>query len=115
MCASERSLLPVLLPARELSTLIPRFRRAVEVVLTKLELPRPAIEAELATMAEVSVAPTASRVVLGSMNDFIFQFRVHQAYGLSLEQLALYLAQSPCGPLKYDQPADVTRRLLFAA
>jgi hypothetical protein len=115
--ASERSLLPVLLPARELSTLIPRFRVAVRSILTKLALPHDVVEAELASMAEVVVAPTSSRVVLGSMNEFIFQFRVHDPYhnGLTLEQFALYLADMPCGQLKYGHPAEATRQLLCAA
>ena len=117
MCTSERSLLPVVLPARELSTLLPRFRRALQKMLAKLSVPSHLIDSELAQMSEVAIAPTASRVVLGFMNDFKFQCRVHLAHdaGLSLEQLSLLLAQTPCGPLKYADPADAARQILGAA
>ena len=117
MCTSERSLLPVVIPARELSTLLPRFRRALQKMLAKLSVPQHLIDSELANMADVTVAPTASRVVLGFMNDFKFQCRVHLDHdaGLSLEQLSLLLAHTPCGPLKYADPADAARQILGAA
>ena len=117
MCTSERSLLPVVLPARELSTLLPRFRRALQKMLAHLSVSQHLIDSELAQMTQVAIAPTASRVVLGIMNDYKFQLRVHLDHdaGLSLEQLSLLLAQTPCGPLKYADPADAARQILGTA
>ena len=71
LCVSERSLLPVVLPAKEARTLVPRFRDALAELLARLGVPPAEIERERAEMADVRIGKTASRQVLGSMNDFL--------------------------------------------
>lgn len=71
LCVSERSLLPVLPPAKEARTLVPRFRNALAEFLACLGVPPAEIERERAEMADVRISRTASRQILGSMNDFL--------------------------------------------
>ena len=70
LCLSERSLLPVMIPAREARTLVPRFRDALAELLVLLGVPTTEIERELAEMVDVRIGRTASRTILGSMSDF---------------------------------------------
>jgi hypothetical protein len=67
---SERSRLPVVLPARELVTMTVRFQDALERVPEELGVSTSAIAAEHAAMREVTLAKTVDRHVLGSLNDF---------------------------------------------
>ena len=117
ICTSERSLLSVLVHARDLSSLVPRFTLAVRGLLTRLDIPSVQVDAELAEMVDLRVGPTASRVVLGSMNDLIFQCRwllAEHGHG-DLERIALELAEVPCGPIEYTHPGQAARELLRAA
>jgi hypothetical protein len=65
-------------------------------------------------MAEVRFARTASRSVLGTMNDFIFQMESEPARRSSrdLLRLAMLLNRTPVSPLKYMRPEDKARELL---
>jgi hypothetical protein len=58
-------------------------------------------DAELAEMAEHRLAKTASRSVLGVMNEFKFMadHRLDTDDDIDLPGLASWLAQTPCGPL----------------
>src|SRR6266852_8855735 len=69
ICVSERSLVSVVIPARGLSSLVPRFRVAVGDLLLRLGVSNEQVRAEREEMVEIVVGPTASRSVLGSMND----------------------------------------------
>ena len=53
-------------------------------------------------MSEHRLARTASRSVVGSMNDFAFLAQVHRARGGvdGLVELSVWLAGTPCGPLR---------------
>lgn len=104
LCCAERTFLPVLLPTGELASLIPRLRAELGDLLAAIGVPRHASDLELAAMADHAVAKTASRTVLGVMNE----------YGLALEQarrgerlqdLSLWLAKTPVGPLRMESPA----------
>jgi len=65
-------------------------------------------------MAEVRFDRTASRSVLGTMNDFVFQLECDSAAGRSRDLLALamFLNRTPVSPLDYERPDDAARRLL---
>jgi hypothetical protein len=114
LCTSERSLLSVVLPSRDLKSLIPRFQQAVNDLLTRLGIPAEARERESKEMLDVCFGPTASRGVLGSMNDLAVQcrFRLEEDPHMNLSDLALQLSEVPCGPLKYRYPAEVAIELL---
>jgi hypothetical protein len=104
---AERTLLPVLVPGREMSTLLPRFRQAVGELLQAIGVPGAAIDHELDAMSEIVIGRTTSRRVLGSLNDF-----VHLAEpfldGRPLLQVALRLAEAPCRPIDMKSPRRAT-------
>ena len=106
---SERSLLSVVLPARDMRSLVSRLRPAVGEVLAALGAPPEGVAAELQEMEEVALARTASRSVLGSMNDLAYQARVLLAMrpGISPLELALDLGRVPCSPLGFHYPCEV--------
>ncbi len=103
---SERSRLPVLLPARNLAGLATNFSTAVSNVLVGLSVPALSISREPEAMAEVRFAPTNSRILLASFNDFKFhlKWRLRIDTGVDLQSLALDLSELPSGPLGYQQP-----------
>lgn len=116
VCVSERTLLPVILPAKDAKSLPRRLSEGVCVILGHLGIDAAAIERERAEMGAVQVGRTASRSVLGSLNDFMFQLQV----GLdmrperSLVEQALWLAKTPCKPLEHASP-DRATQALFAS
>ena len=71
LLVSESTRLPVVLPARELSTLARRIPDAIGQVLRELGVDSRVIDGELRAMAEVTFDRTASRSVLGTMNEFV--------------------------------------------
>ena len=78
LAVSEKSLLPVLLTTQGVAKLPERLPDAIAEVLAFLEIPDEAIRGEIAAMKEgCTVAKTASRVVLGSMNDMADLTEVH--------------------------------------
>src|SRR5512138_1264343 len=70
LAVSEKSLLAVLLPARDLATLPQRFPGIVRDRLLRLGVPAELADREVGEKAEVVVAPTANRSVLGVLNNF---------------------------------------------
>jgi uncharacterized protein DUF6933 len=110
---SERSRLPVVLPARELGTMTVRFQDALERVLKELGVSASAIAAEHAAMKEITLAKTVDRRVLGSLNDFAHavEWALHDGGDSLLHALSLRLAQTPILPL-HDFPERMTLRIL---
>jgi hypothetical protein len=74
----------------------------------------PVIDRELQAMARPLIGKTASRQVLGSMNDFQRMMPYHPWPPKSLTGLSVELARAPCGPIGMRSPDDLTREL-FAA
>jgi hypothetical protein len=112
LCVSELTLLPVVVPVD--ANLDAKLARGLKDTLEALDVPAAAINAELAQLLEVTIAKTASRVVLGSMNDFKFQARCirENEPEASLLTLAVELADTPCSPLSYECPKDATLEAL---
>lgn len=110
---SQHSRLPVLLPARDLKRLSATLPLAVAEVLRGIGVSELHIERELEAMSEVRFAPTNNRSLLGSLNDF----KVHLCWWFATEsepsllELALKLSETLVGPLRYEHPSAVTRRL----
>ena len=67
---SSRSLLPILMPARDVRALPGRLPELVADRLKRLRIASRLIVAETAAMAPVNIARTADRSVLGIMVDF---------------------------------------------
>ena len=99
LCVSERTLLPVLVPAAPISTLAPRFRVALGEVLRALGVSQEDIGNEDAEMANVVYGKTASRQVTGIMVDFAKAVEFYIDDTPSLLDVSLRLAETPCSPL----------------
>lgn len=96
---SEKTFLPALVSAAPISTLVPRLRVGVGDMLLALGVPDAAVAREIAQMDEVAYAKTASRQVLGIMNDFARPLGFFLDEEPSLLAVALKLAETPCSPL----------------
>ncbi len=108
----ERTLLPVLTPLAPASTLLARFPDALATVLAAHGVPAAIITDELDKMREHRLAPTASRSVVGSMNEFVFHADASRGVGTApdLLELSLQLATMPCSPL-YQRHVSPDREL----
>jgi hypothetical protein len=117
MFTSERSLLTVILPAGEISPLPGALAASVRRVLADMEAPPALVEDEIARMQACVFAPTASRSVLGSMNDLIFSAKIHlsESPPLPLFELQRRLAETPMKPLNYRYPREAALELLASA
>ena len=98
---SEATLLPVLTAFAPATTLLDRFPTTLLAHLQAHSIPRGFSEAELAGMSQIRVAKTASRSVLGVMNEFKYLAEVHAKLDgeTDLVALSLRLAETPCSPL----------------
>lgn len=114
LCMSEKSLLPVLVPAKGLDTLPVRLRDAVREMLLAIEVPAAAVEAEVRAMEPLVYAPTTSRVILGSMSDFTQMLEAYMAFTPQLTLLAYQksLSEAPCKPIGMRSPQAMARELL---
>ncbi len=102
-CVSERSLLSIVLPAKDVRHLPSRVPDAVRSLLSRLDAPADIIETEVIAMLPVSVGLTCSRSVVGSMIDLGWQAELHLAADCSdLGDLELALAGAPCLRLALD-------------
>ena len=111
LCVSERTLLPILVEAANPGTLGSRLQNAVAEMLRVIEVPEERMWAEEAAMEELVVSTTASRQVLGSMNDFAHMLAYYPP-GMSPASVARQLAESPCSPIGMNSPRRATLDLL---
>jgi len=72
LLVNEVTRLPVVIPARPLSTLAKRIPDAIADVLRELRVDLEVVDRELKAMAEIVYDRTASRSVLGTMNEHVF-------------------------------------------
>ena len=101
---SEATLFPVLMPLAPAATLLNRFPDQLAQALVAQKVPQAFIADELAQMSEARLAPTASRSVLGIMNEFTFLAESARSDPVDfdptdLTALAGWLAGTPCSPL----------------
>ena len=106
LCISERTCLPVLVPARnaEFPHRLPEY---VGEILGHLSIPRAAIELEMEEMSIMGVGKTRDRSLLGVMNDFVRMASYSLARESALET-SLWLGQAPSGPLGYTSAVGRT-------
>lgn len=101
LLVNERTLFPVLMSLAPAATLMERFPDAFQQTLEARGVVADFIESEIAAMVEGQYAKTASRSVLGIMNEFGYLadgYRDHRGI-TDLVALALILSETPCGPL----------------
>jgi hypothetical protein len=89
-----------------------RFREATTDLLLRLGVPAAVVEAEVRKMEDLRIGKTASRQVLGSMNDFVYLLDAYRGDRLALGDIATKLAATPCGPIGMKRPADVVVEVL---
>ncbi len=94
LCLSERALLPVLVPARQ-AEFPSHFSGHLFVVLKHIGIPRGTSELEVLAAENATFAPTRSRQILGSLNDFGFHARAYLESGDSPLHACLRLAEMP--------------------
>jgi hypothetical protein len=110
LAVSERSLLPVVVPARDSRALVQRLCEALEPMLTTIGVPADEATAERSAMQHWAVGKTVNRRVLGSLNDLAFQLQV----GLlnfpdrTLLAQSLWLAKTPLKVIDYGAPDQAT-------
>ncbi len=116
LLVNERTLLPVFMPLAPASALMRRFPDHLARILETLGVPDDVIADEVALMVKGSYAKTASRSLLGSMNDFVRLAGYYRADGRAENLLTLSsdMAQTPCGPLfeTFTYPDRAVRTLL---
>jgi len=100
LLVSSASLLPILIPARDVRSLPDRLGALVESRLRRCGVERLAIALEVQAMRPVAVAPTVNRSVLGVMADFARNAPYWLEPGpLTLENLEFIeesLGRTPC-------------------
>lgn len=116
LLVNELTRLAVVLPARELSTLAQRIPDAVARVLLDIGVEPGVVEEERRAMAEISFAKTASRSVLGTMNEHVF-FLEHlreSEPNLTDNALSMWLGKTlvTIPPLGYEIPAEMAGKAL---
>lgn len=100
LLVNERTLLPVLVPLAPAATMPARVADQVGDVLAAHGVSDSVIRAEVDRMRQWRIAPTASRSVVGIMNEFAFLADTYRdAANPNLVDLALRLAGTPCSPL----------------
>ena len=110
LLVSETTLLPVLMPLAPAATLLQRFGPQLAVVLAAHRTPAEFIDDELREMDQVRLAGTASRSVVGIMNEFTYLADAWRHDEPDLLTLAVRLAATPCGPL-YKRHVSPDREL----
>ena len=108
LAVSQRTLLPVLLQAKELKTFPERLRSETELILRSFGIAEPRIKTEIKAMGEWVFAKTDSRQVLGSMNDFASMLKYQFNPDASLCEESRLLARTPCSPISGNSPQQET-------
>lgn len=110
LAVSDRTLLPVVVPAKEARTLVQRLAQAVEPVLMSLDLPADEVVAECRAMQQATIGRTANRRVLGSLKELAFQLE-GGLLGMperTLLEHSLWLARTPMKVIDYGAPDQAT-------
>lgn len=89
------------MPLAPASTLLARCRNELVVVLREHQVDEATIATECAETSNYCVAATASRSIIGSMNEFAFLADAHrqEQADLDLLDLSMEFSTVPCGPL----------------
>ena len=110
LAVSERSLLPVVVPARDGRAVVQRISEALEPMLTAIGVPADDVAAERQAMQHWVLGKTASRSILGSLNELAFQLEGGLLHFPERTLLAhsLWLAKTPLKVIDYGAPDQAT-------
>ena len=109
---NERTLFPVALALAPAASVVTRLPSAFAELARTIGVSASALDREVASMQEAVLAKTASRSVVGVMNEFgrlADDYRQRHA-AVDLLELSRWLAQVPCSPL-YDSHLSPDRAL----
>lgn len=97
----DTTLLPVLMPLAPAATVLHRFPDRLAEILELHHVARSVIDHEVAAMGRRCLTSTASRSIVGVMNEFTFLAKAWRdpTGAVDLDQLSRRLAGVPCGPL----------------
>lgn len=110
IAVSERTLLPIVIPAKGARTLPTRLGDTLEHLLISIGVTPQDALTERSAMLSWSIGKTASRRVLGSLNELAFQLDaglIHFPERDLLEH-ALWLARTPLKAIEYGSPDAAT-------
>jgi hypothetical protein len=99
LLVNERTLYPVLMPLAPAGTLLRRMPDAVRHAWEMADIDPSFIGAETTAMIEGRYAKTASRSVLGVMNEFAYLAGVYRHHQDDLAVIGIRVAQTPTRPL----------------
>ena len=110
LAVSERTLLPLVIPAKDARTLGHQLAHTLQPVLMSLDIPAEEVIAECEAMQHVTIGKTTSRRVLGSLNDLVFQLQsgLTNLPDRTLVDHSLWLARTPMKLIEYGAPDQAT-------
>ena len=110
LCVSERTLLPVVVTARNARALGVRLAQSLREVLLRLGVSSLLVDGEQSKMNPVAFGPTRNRRVLGTINEFMFQLSwyFHDHPAALFADASLSLARTPCKPINHASPDRLT-------
>jgi hypothetical protein len=114
---NEKTLLPVLMPLAPAASLARRFPAQLALVLEAHGVAPAFIARETGAMGKAGIAKTASRSIVGTMNDFVHMLECAKEDGDALDpvDLSLWLAETLCGgAAKYRIPGKMLIDLVRA-
>jgi hypothetical protein len=113
---NEPTRLPLIVPFAPSGTVVARMTQTAGEVFATLGLPETFVSREITEMSMLQLTKTASRSVLGTMNDFAYLADAHREPDgpTDLIELSLRLAETPCGPL-YSSHISPDREILAYA
>jgi hypothetical protein len=114
LAASDRSLLPLVFPARLLRQFEAQFFRELRTLLLALGIEESRIQAEFELMQPVSFAATGNPSLVGILNNLMFLLGglADDSPHLTPLELALRMSEVPFKPIGYGFPVEVACRLL---
>ena len=114
MLLSAESRLPVIMSGRNVAGIAASFPQALSEVLQRLEFTPEAIDREIRESCDIVIAATASRSLIGSLNDFAImtQHVMRRESADSLIDLSVWLARTPMATLGWKYPVEVAQELL---
>jgi hypothetical protein len=117
LLVSDRTLLPVLMPLAPAATLVRRFPAQLALVLKEHGVAADFIAQEVWRVGEVRYAKTASRSVVGILNEFsklaefwLAAYAYEKGDDDDLLAISAKLAETPCSPL-YKGPVSPDKAL----
>ena len=117
LCMNERTLLLVVLPARDFKNVAPRFPAQVVSLLTRIGVPAPAVAAEEKAMLAFGLGTTANRKVLGCLNEaaLVISYEFENPRFSSIAELEDHCSDYIYSATGYRQPRELAQELFAAS